>query len=1213
MFSTDDPKTNLNKFIERFLDSNDKKDKVELVNKIVKLLQSPEYILLIQNDLEIRAKLDTIVRDMWTSLKIFDPVMLRAFYMANRESEICQSIYAKALINEKDATKCNEFLKSNVKIFNTPDILDSIYEMAKLTGLWDYAALLLSFSGIFEENIFRNYLTNSSYVISKEIIKNFKSRKSGRELLKFLKMITTADPENAEYTIDYLEALNANLETPSLVSLLKVVDPAIFTNENLLLRLSRLYVEIGEYNKARDNLQKIISLSPDNQEALELYVESLAKTMEWELIIALISKRRSLLQRSEEIVNFYLQSCVETKNYREAIDFLNQSDSILKQPGKSLIYAIQLYVMSRDVAKAKSLFTKLSSDLANSREGLKLYSEISRLEGNTKEYLSGAKRYINSAPEDSKFLINFLKEMESQGKWKQILELKEKTNQVISKQESIPFFILANLNENRIEDALSLLTDLDFQYIDDRFHKTMLKNMRTNNAWLDFQKNSEKMPIQIRSYLSILKDFIYGNSLKESDLSNVKGYIEGKVMDALIEITEIWNHLDMMEMADVESKLGQISSAYLEDPSGNSVILNYQMINLYIHTGEYEKAGEIIKQIRNQEDPYLTYYSALIQSYTKFNKSIINGMEKVVEILSASPFKAFLLGMKLEDMTPEVIISQTEKLVNDGASLHVPWKKIYEKLETVDGSKLLNFVDLMEFSGTVSLETLRILRSYKLKENQSGDIIKLDNQICQMKRKTESDILNYIMDVKEYGSKEELNALISEYTSLELPPELNGVLGDYYLTNKDPFSAEYYYRKSLAKINKEETRGGLIESLINQRKFEEAQQVMAEIKDKDLFRLKIYEASGNIEQLSRTIKGIEKISLDMEHVLETIVDRYWENKILRNNLLSLLKRTNNTSLGLDISSRLISDQKSGESLEILKLLYRNNPSEIRIISVLIEKLAESGKFEEANVDCTAYLKSSAKREDKREILSRMERINFNNGLYKEVLKLYQAFPDLLNADSIEVIVLTLIKAQEYEAAENLLSKHHQKALSHEKFTSLMGVLKKSENQSEITILSERLMKACIRHNKFLDKREAVVYTKIKVSKIDEIYDFLTSPSNFEGLDPEYLEQQSCRILKNIYKKTGIASIEELTLPIFFLGNGSKDIQTAKIIKDYVDDSYYNYRVKQVPKDPVTIKLLHEAAKLSNLNPFIYSVMFNIGIRGSLRLKAAVQSLDGGMF
>ncbi len=66
-----------------------------------------------------------------------------------------------------------------------------------------------------------------------------------------------------------------------------------------------------------------------------------------------------------------------------------------------------------------------------------------------------------------------------------------------------------------------------------------------------------------------------------------------------------------------------------------------------------------------------------------------------------------------------------------------------------------------------------------------------------------------------------------------------------------------------------------------------------------------------------------------------------------------------------------------------------------------------------------------------------------------------------------------------------------------------------------------------------------------------------------------------------------------------------------MIKDYVDDSYYHFKVRQVPKDPLTIKLLQQAASMPYSNPFVYSVKFNLGIRGALKLKAAVQSLDGG--
>ena len=1211
MLDSDDSKRNLNKIIDRFLDSKDVVERQEQLTKLTKVLQVPDYILLIQNDNEIRAKIDTVVRELWVNMHLWDSRIYKYFYLANKDSEIIQSFYTKSLVNEKNTELAKEYLKSNIKLFNSQDIIDNINELASLTNMWDYAALLLSANGIFDENLFRRYIDNNSYVINKEITKNYRASNGKRELLKFLKLITIADPTNTEYILDYLEALDLNLETPSLVSLLKTVDIDNFKEEGSLLRLSSLFIKVGEYQKAIDILQRVISVSQNNQEAIELYVEALRKSGEWELIVSFLARRKSLLRSTKQLEETFVEACVKMKNYREALDYLSSLGPETDFSQKSILYIAQLYLYEGDYKKAKTTIARATKETANSKLGLKLDAEISRQEGKENEYFQKCIKYIVESPEDSSFINVVLRELETRKLWNKILEISQIQNIDRNNQEILPFILLSSIETGRIKEALELFRNIDFQYLGDSIHIALLSSMRTNERWSIYSASSDKLPSQVKSYLEIIRDSIYGNVIKEKDSAAIQGLIEGEVLNNLISLNELWKHLDTIRYEEAESKINLILSQHGANPDQDIIIYNYPRINILLKERNYEKASSILLNAIKDQDPYTTFYSIIAENTTRLNKTKIGRLESAYNQLSASPFRALLLQARLEEMDAENIIRETEAIVNSGGGLHVPWILIYERLLKIDETKLLNFVDLLEFSGVETIQAMRVLRQFRKRENSALDIINLDSKICRMRTSEEQDIINYILDLKEFGSKEELDSVINEYSALKLPAGINSMLGDYYLVNKDPVSAEHFFRKSLQEEPREETTGGLVESLIEQGKFKESEAFIEQLKNKSAFTLKLYEASGNVEKLAGTIKGISKIDGSMEVVLENIIDKYWENKIIRTQLIALLKKTSNTSLGLDISSRMISEQKSAESLEVLRMLFRNNPEDIRIITVLIEKLAEAGKFEEANTDCLQYLKMNTPRTDKIEVLARMERINFNNGLYKDVLKLYEMFPDLLNGDSTETVALTLIRTKNFDIAENLLSRQHQKTITQEKFTDLMNILKNTENRAEIIILSERLMKACIKHNKFLDKREAVMYTKIKVNMIDEIYEFLNSPSSLEGIDMDYLEQESCRIMKNIYKKTGISTVEELTLPIFFLGNGSKDIELVKMIKDYVDDSYYHFKVRQIPKDPLTIKLLQQAASMPYSNPFVYSVKFNLGIRGALKLKAAVQSLDGG--
>lgn len=84
MLESDDSKRNLNKIIDRFLDSKDVAERQEQLTKLTKVLQVPDYILLIQNDAEIKAKIDTVVRELWVNMHVWDSKIYKYFILQTR-------------------------------------------------------------------------------------------------------------------------------------------------------------------------------------------------------------------------------------------------------------------------------------------------------------------------------------------------------------------------------------------------------------------------------------------------------------------------------------------------------------------------------------------------------------------------------------------------------------------------------------------------------------------------------------------------------------------------------------------------------------------------------------------------------------------------------------------------------------------------------------------------------------------------------------------------------------------------------------------------------------------------------------------------------------------------------------------------------------------------------------------------------------------------
>jgi hypothetical protein len=1211
MASSENPTYDLVKIIDSYFNTSDSKKKVELVQKLIEAIKIPQFALLIQNNKDISSRVDIIVEEAWTRLKLWDSNIYKSLSTINPSSVVLQNFYTKSLSNEKDMLKCRAFLNSKIVLFNNREILDNVFEIAKISEQWDFAALLLSSNGILDDEIYNNYLKANSYIIDKQIISNLKSKRAKRELMHFMRQLTFIEPKNQEYLLEYFDTLKENKEIPALNSLLNTLNPEDFSDEMLILKLGKLYMESDDYAKAQEQAERILKVSSENQEALEIYVDALHAQNKWELLISFLNKRRSIILNSSKLLEFFMEASVQLKNYRDPLEIINSFSVKTKPTLKTKILMGQIYIFEGNIKKAKNILSEIPLNGEFEKELTALKVQIYSLEKNVDLYISEGLKYLNLYPENSRFLKEFLSFLESLNLWDKIIEIEDIKGIDASKQDLKLALCKGNFYLGNFLRVSAILVGMDFQYFDDTLHKAILTNTKNNDAWIGLFSEKNNFSTTLNAYLGIMKNFNSGETLKEVDIKNVESQIEGKVLSIIIRLDRAFKSIEKTnirnEFSAIFSEIDNICGIKGDADAG---LFNFPKVRFFIETQDFDEALRTLNNSADTRNPYFGFYSSMISIELGSEKIRSVDIDKFITTLSAAPFYGKKLELAYEHMNISEILDEIERLVNHGSSQYVPWAKLYNWIKREKSESLLNFIDLLEFSQIVRVETLRILRDVRKKEQNGQQILQIDQEICHCNGKTNEDILNFLLDIKDYGNKKMLSDAVLEYSSVELTPELNLVFGDYYLSNNDPETAEHFYNKIVSKELAAKAKFGLTEAIIEQGRFTEAEKMIQTLRDSSSLKLKLYLLSGDIDKLEKTLKGINNLSEEVVLILESIVDKYWENKVVRSQLLGLVKRTNNATLGLDIASRLSSDRKVQEGLELLKVLFKNNPEDLSVATVLIDKLASFGKFEEANIAANLFIKTGAKDSDKKEVFAKILRLDFNNGLFKQIIKYYESFSSLVNEDSAEVIALTLIQLEEYRATDEFLSNQHQRSLSHEKFENLINIMKRSVEESEIVSLAEKLMRASLKYHRSMDKKEAVVFAKIKASRVDSVFNFINEPSSFIGIDQDFLEEESKRILKNIYKKTGLLEIEQLTLPLFFLGNGSKNIKNAKLIRDYVDDIYYNYKTKQIPKEQQIVSLIPQAAALSNTNPMIYSIKFDLGIKGSMRLRTAIESLDG---
>ena len=1196
----------LDQLFNRFFESRDNGKKQEIAKLVLQSLKSPDYLLLIQNNNTYISKFEVLLREMWASLKMWDIPSIRSIYLLDTKNFTFQLYYTKAIVNSGKEENCEEFLKSVQIISGDPEILGSIYDMGDLTGRWEYAALLLSSNGIYDERIMSKYLQYSSNVINSQIIKNLKEKSASRELLKFLKVLSAKNPENTEINVEYLEALLLNKEIPTLTSILKVMDLDSINDEASLIRVANLLHSIGEYQKSSHICNTVLANSSSNEEAIELQIKNLNFLSEWERVINFSEKNLKLIKKSQELEGIYLNSCLEVGNYRSAVDTFKNQKEIEKLSDTNKLLLAELYLKSDNESTAREIFAKISKEVLNTTNGKKVSLILQRIEGIDNEYIQRAINYIRANQEDYKFVHGIFDDLFKKRMNRLVCDFYKETNQLVTDQSYLSKILISHIEEMDIKGSIELIKKIGIEKIEANITICFLKNFRTAKNWQwpeEFSIEEWKLEYD---YISNLREFFVGGIEKAGKtLPNNLNRLEVISKTANFIIGSAW-----LTKTETEKTFEEIASIVNSEKDRDINFLNYPLTTAYIQQERYEDAYELLKNSERGDDPYFKFLELTLNKKGGSPK-----LSKALESLFAETGSMAIFGSlilhNVNEEDDKETLKKIEMGIKSGASIFVPWNEIYAEIKSKHGNVLANFQDLVEYCNTDNLEILRLKALFANIHGKKDVSEEFWGRIFRSPWKNQSDMESYLSALIDNRDIDKILDLENDFQKINIHDSLIQRLGTLFLEEGNPGRAEKYFKKVTNKQIIDQSTRGIINSLLAQDRIDEALKSINESTTPVDLKLRIFLSAGMTDKLNLQLKSMESIDEMAELVIEDIMDKFWENRILRNSLIQLSRKTGNVNLCLDISSRLQSEGKSEESLQLLKLVFHQKEWEYQLASALLDKLSLSAKFEEMTSTGVAFFKSRAEEQKKRELFTKLTRIQFNNNLFNEILKLYNSYEALSTPESMETVILTLIKLEDYMDAGKLLSKYHLKLIDQEDFEKLTKVLKRSENNSNIIKMAEKLMKACVKEGRFFDKREAITRTNIDISKIDEIYEYLLSPVDYSAFDPDYLESQSSKSLRNIFKKTGIETIEELTLPDFFLGVGMKDIELARVIKTYVDDSYYNYKIRRVPRDNVTMKYLSQAINLNSHNPILFCISFNIGIREAMRLREAIRSIDNG--
>ena len=1193
--------------IDRYLSSRSKETRRKITEEIISSLERiPESFTIDKN---LSSQLEVVVRDIWEKLDIHDSAAIRNFYRVDMENRTFQILYTKALVMGGNSAEIMAFLKGKSIIANIPQVVENVMEMGKITSQWDFIVMFLSMNGIYNETAYLKYSENASKLITDIIIENLKRKNSNKETMEFLSAISAVD-NSLEYRIAYLEALKDNNDIPSLKSHLKTMDLNRVEDLEDRVKLALLFEKVGLYDESLNLATEVLNQRPGHEVCLELKIKSLFELGRDEEVIDLFLDRHSILEKNAESMETFFRAAENVNNYGVAISVIDSNRQLIERHQNLIVWAVKFLVKGKKIDDAEKLMQGLQGSTMSDSEMLKLSSLIEKGKGNIDSFVEKSERYLLENPHDMQFISTYIAELHRKGMYHKIAMIYESSEEdrFDNEPETLKKVMESMLRMKVYEKAGQILGRIPAENLDSEIAIAILETARDDTSFSQLQKYSGKKNTD--PFMCLLRDILYTDTITASDVGFVKENMNdqnGRTMLYLFAKKREFEQITAIEMSPTINEIRM--EIEKNNPGKDWRQFNFPVIRAKIRSGEFSAVGKILSMMDSDADPYLLCYRSLYEKHFGNNTNSRYSIEKAMEKIRATPFlEAYL------QINPNITSQQALRIIEEISKLRGLEDFDFTPVESVfisnsDMDVTANLLDLLEYSGVENIFALRLMRQIKIRDNDIEGAIGIDQKIISNEVAKAQDILNYARDLKQGNRMPEMEILVKNSEGKNIDMETSLIFGDFYLSKRDFTSAIYYYEKAAGQGKKREDIPGLIEALIRDSKYDVATELIEKLPNKTPYLINLYAATENVQEISKTMKKLNLKKEEDRDALTIVVERYWSNKILRENAIEKIMVQPVQNPGISIVEKLFGDRRADIAIQLLRKISKESRDSPEVISLMIRILPDMGKIEELNEYLTKFFNSRKALKDKRKVFHEACLELEKSRMYDIILKHYQDHPNLLDNVSAGVIVYSMIERRYFTHAENLLAKLQGTLIKGDEYEKLNSILKKSIYLDKIINYAGIVLKRSYNLGRRMDKGEIISTTKTDPIMVDDIMEFLSNPPDTHLYPVEYLERVSYELLKIINRKLGINRIEEIDIFHLFFASNFKDVRLSVALYYYIRDLSKQQK-DRLMVDTKEILDLANRCIMENLpeNPMIYSIMFDIGIGKAYRVYAKAREI-----
>lgn len=1201
-------KKNVDKYIDDYLGSREQSKKEDIFRELVDTVKTGEGKQLFKTDKDFEGKIEAIARDVWDNGFQIVPKFWKVLYTQCDNNQIFQLFYITSLVNFSQIEEMEGFLKSEGKVSEIPKIIYEVEEMARLTGLWDYASLLLSRNGIYVESIYQKYAEKSTPVFTRLITENLRKYGNEKKVESFLSVLATVKPEDREIKIWYFQSMLKNREIQKLKISLKSFNYDRIDDEFLLEELGKLYFECGLYEDVLNLTSRVLSISSSNQSMIELRLKTLGNLGRDEETVDLFRENEGIIEKNDENLEIYFRSAFNIKYFQHPINLIESMESKSRKTYNILIWYVKFLILSGDRERAERAAADIPLDKIDDPEVLKIRALLRTERGSEKDFVDSSKKYIMANPDDISFLKDFSKKLISIGLFNELKSVME-----IVRESSLDgvlrnYKAIALIRTSSVSMGCEEIKKIEPHEILYETMASLLLECRDERKFSELYeslgiKNDKFYPI-----FNILRSILFNNRINEDDFSAINTILGSDITGSLSLIYLDKEKGSNIPVSEKEKELREI----LEENRGERDIPEFlfPVISRLIKEKNLERAKKIIRNYDGNRDPFIMYYKSLISEIEGNEKESKRQISEAKNIFKSNLIMVEYIKKFGKEMELEELIKLMEDISkNQGLDLldFTPFEyRIIGAPPEVSG----NVIDLVEYGSLESISGLRLLRDYFENEKNMVEAIKYDRKIYSKKERDSNDILKYATHLRETNLIKEMEDLIGNVDDQNLEPESYAIFGDFFLSTEDYSSSVYYYEKAIQNGASVERCRGIIESLIKEKKFDVALNYALKLKVSTPYLAKIYVESNRPEEL---IKIIRKMDLRREADLrgyEVILDDYWNNRYVRKSMLEKFNEYPEEGIALKIATLLIEERNSEDAINVLRKVIREKSQTGKALAYSINLLCDYGKFEEALEYALKYFKSKEPVEKKRKIFTTMAENLVRYGYDDQVIKLYRDYTNLLDVESCVPVVKALINQEYYDSAEKILSRYQGEFSNRETFNDLLQILRKSRDFSVVVFYSGEYLKAAFKKGRMLDAREAIALGNVPVDSVNDVLNFINKKTNLSMFNQSYLEDESKKAINILYRKLKIERLEQINIYDLFYCTDFKDVKKAKAIYDYIQEQRNEGRTVYVERNSELLDMANRCIRENlPMNPIIYSLKFNIGIRKAMELKAFISNID----